>query len=73
MKVKQTILDQINNVASRRRISTKLDIGDQMLYKHIKTNADDGPLTKMKAIICISEETGVDVSEILEDEIIIVR
>lgn len=67
MKVKQTILDRVNNVASRRVISEKLDIGDQMLYLHMKKNAADGPLTKMKALLAISEETGVPVEEILEE------
>lgn len=67
MKVKQELLDRINNVASRKRISDKLGIGDQMLYKHIRANNDNGPLTKMRAVIAISEEIGIDVTEILEE------
>lgn len=66
MKVKQEILDRINNVASRRVIAEKLDIGDQMLYKHIKANSEDGPLTKMIALLAISEETSVPVTGILD-------
>jgi len=69
MKIKQTILDQINNVESRRGISEKLGIGDQMLYKHIKTNSDDGPLTKMIALMAISEETGIPIDQVLEQEV----
>lgn len=73
MKVKQKILVLINNVASRRRIGEKLNIGDQMLYKHIKTNAEDGPLTKMKAVLAISEECGVKVDQVLEEKLTTVR
>jgi hypothetical protein len=68
MKVKQSILDKINNVDSRRRISEKIGIGDQMLYKHIVANINDGSLTKMKALKAISEETGVAIDKILEVE-----
>lgn len=67
MKVKQSILDKINNVDSRRRISEKLGIGDQMLYKHITANVPDGSLTKMKALLAISEETGIAINKILEE------
>lgn len=69
MKVKQEILNRINNVASRRVISAKLDISDQMLYKHIVRNAMDGPLTKMKALMAISEEAGIEVNQVLEENV----
>lgn len=70
MKVKQEILNRINNVASRKRILDSMDteFGDQALYKQIKDNSNDGPLTKMKALIAISEVTGVPVDKILEEE-----
>ena len=68
MKVKQEILDQVNNVPSRRRISEKLGIGDQMLYKHLLANNSNGALTKMKALVAISEETGIAVDQILEED-----
>lgn len=67
MKIKRKILNRINNVASRRIISAKLDISDQMLYKHMRQNASDGPLTKMKALMAISEEAGIDVNQALEE------
>lgn len=69
MKVKQSILDQINNVDSRRRISEKLGIGDQMLHKHITANKANGQLTKMVALKAIAEVTGVSVEDMLEEEI----
>jgi hypothetical protein len=68
MKVKQSILDKINNVDSRRRISEKMSIGDQTLYKHIVANLSDGSLTKMTALKAISEETGIAVDKLLETE-----
>lgn len=70
MKVKQTVLDKVNNVDSRKRISDKLKIGDQMLYKHINQNKENGRLTKMDALIAISEESKIPVSKILENEVV---
>lgn len=70
MKVKQSVLDKVNNVDSRKRISDKLKIGDQMLYKHINNNKENGRLTKMDALIAISEESKIPVSKILESEVV---
>lgn len=66
MKVKQKVLDLVNNVESRKRISDDLKIGDQMLYKHMNQNKDNGRLTKMDAIIALSRESKIPVSKILE-------
>lgn len=67
MKIKKKIIEQINNVPSRKRISDKLNIGDQMLYLHLRRNSYNGRLTKMDALKAISEETGMAVDEILEE------
>lgn len=67
MKVKQKVLDIVNNVASRKRISDVLNIGDQMLYKHMNQNKENGRLTKMDALIAISNESKIPVSKILEE------
>lgn len=69
MKIKQVILDQINNPQSRQRIGLEIGIGDRMLAKHITNNTPDGMLTRMKALIAISKETGVAVDNILENEV----
>lgn len=45
-----------------------MDIGDQMLYKHIRLNWPNGRLTKMDALKAISEETGVAIEDICEEE-----
>jgi biotin operon repressor len=68
MKIKETILSEINNVVSRKRICNDLDISDQMLYKHIKANKRNGRLTKMDALKAISKETGRVVDDIIEEK-----
>lgn len=70
MKLRQEILDLINNVDTRRRVSEKLGIGDQMLYKHIAANRPNGRLTKMDALVAISEETQVPVTDLLEETVL---
>lgn len=67
MKVRQKVLDIVNNVDSRKRISDDLKIGDQMLYKHMNQNKENGRLTKMDAIIALSKESKIPVSKILEE------
>lgn len=67
MKVKQKVLSLVNNVDSRRRISEELKIGDQMLYKHMNQNKENGRLTKMDALIAMSKESKIPVAKILEE------
>ena len=68
MKLKQEIVDRLNNPPTRRRISAKLkSCGDQAIYKHLRGNADNGRLTKMDALKAIAEETGLTIDQLLED------
>ena len=68
MKLKQEIIDRLNNPPTRRRISAKLkSCGDQAIYKHLRGNADNGRLTKMDALRAIAEETGLSIDDLLED------
>lgn len=69
MKIKQTIIDQINNVDSRKRICNVLPMSDQMLYKHLSANTDNGRLTKMDALMAISKETGTAVDQLCEESV----
>lgn len=69
MKIKQTIIDQINNVDSRKRICNVLPMSDQMLYKHLSANSDNGRLTKMDALMAISKETGTAVDQLCEESV----
>lgn len=68
MKVKQSILDRLNNVVSRRNIAVRLGLGETAVYNHMRLNKSDGYLTKMKALMAISEESGVPVDQILESD-----
>lgn len=67
MKVKQGIVDLINNPRSRTRIAMILGIGEQTVASTIRRNQPNGRLTKMDALKAISEETGTAVEEILEE------
>ena len=68
MKLKQEIIDRLNNPPTRRRISAKLkSCGDQAIYKHLRGNAENGRLTKMDALRAIAEETGLSIDDLLED------
>lgn len=68
MKVKQSILDKINNLPSRMNIATDLGCGEQAIAVQIRRNKSDGRLTKMDALIAISKQAGVPVDKILEKE-----
>ena len=67
MKIREDILKRINNVRSRRAIAIKLNVGEQMIYAHINQNREDGALTKMKALVAISEELGIQVADLIEE------
>jgi hypothetical protein len=67
MKIRKTIISKINNVQSRKRICNDLDISDQMLYKHLRANRENGRLTKMAALRAIAKETDVAIDDILEE------
>lgn len=67
MKIKQSVLDQINNPQSRNRLGSKLGTGEQAIYRQLKENNPNGRLTKMDALEAISEETGLPIDQILEE------
>lgn len=66
MKIKNTIVEQVNSIRGRRRIGHSLDISDQMVYMHLKENRENGVLTKLSALKCIAEQVGMNVEEILD-------
>lgn len=68
MKVKQSIIDKVNNPQSRARIGLKIGCGDQMLYRHFQRNLNNGRLTKMDALKAIAEEAQVDLNDVLQEE-----
>jgi hypothetical protein len=70
MKIKTEIIDKVNNVPSRRRISGKLDISDTMLYKHFNENKENGRLTKLDALHAIAAELEVEnVMDLVDTEV----
>ncbi len=70
MKVKQEILDVINNPSARTRIAFDLKTGEANIALIIRRNADDGGMTKMKFLKAIEKETGIPVDQILEEEVV---
>lgn len=68
MKIKQKILDKIDTPLVRTKIAVKLQCGEQNLAVQMRKNSSDGRLTKMDALIAISEEVGCKVTDILEEE-----
>lgn len=68
MKIKRKILDQINNPRSRARICCQVGIGDRALLKSISKNIDDGPLTKMSYLCAISNEVGLPIEKLFEED-----
>ena len=66
MKIKQNILDSIDNPQSRTKIAMVLHIGEQAIAKACRANDPNGTLTKYAALEVISEETGKKIEDILE-------
>lgn len=66
-KVKQVVLDRINNPASRNRLGLVLKCDSASIAVQIRRNKVNGRLTKMDALEAISAEAKVAVNMILED------
>lgn len=67
MKVKQKIIDKINNVDTRMGIAKRLKTGEQNVYNAINRNVDNGRMTKMDFLKAIEAETAIPVDKILEE------
>jgi hypothetical protein len=67
MKIKSEVLEMIDVPAIRSQIAVDLGVGEQNIYRQLKANEDNGPLTKMVALEAISKISGVPVLEILEE------
>jgi hypothetical protein len=50
------------------KVALALDFSEQWILVLIKRNGNNGPLTTIKAVQTIQEETGLNQAEILEDE-----
>lgn len=69
MKVKQSILDVINNPSARTRIAFDIKTGENNVAIIIRKNSEDGPMTKMRFLKAVEKETGVPIAELLEEEV----
>lgn len=69
MKLKQTIIERLQkDRIFRVKIADALGFTEVWIDKLIGTNKDNGPLTTIKSILVIREETGLSDSQILEEE-----
>lgn len=68
MKVKQNILNQINNVQTRMAIANRLKTGEQNIVLAMRRNATNGRMTKMDFLLAVTAETGINIDEILYDD-----
>ncbi len=66
MRIKQDILDLVNNPQSRTKIAMALSLGEQSIAIACRENIDNGTLTKYAALEVISEETGNKIEDIIE-------
>jgi hypothetical protein len=53
----------------KKDMAEKLNTSDNSLYRWINDNEENGPLTTMKSLQLIREETGLNDGQILEEEI----
>lgn len=69
MKVRQEILDQLTS-AKRAKIAVRLNTGQQNIDLAVKRNSRNGRMTKMDFLKAVSEVLNVDISEILEEDVV---
>lgn len=70
MRLSKTAVLALRGHTKQRKaqIASKLDMSVNTLYRLINENQDNGDLTKVKALQVISEETGLEQSQILEED-----
>jgi hypothetical protein len=67
MKVKQQVLDKIDNPQTRNVLGSRLGVGEQTVAVQLRRNKKNGRMTKMDALQAINKITGIPISEILEE------
>lgn len=67
MKLSSAAISAIT-VRTKNRLALELDCSVPTVDRWIKDNEENGDLTKATAIRIISEETGLDSSQILEED-----
>jgi len=66
-KVKQSILDLVDNPQKRTEIAGILKVGEQAIAWNMYHNKPNGRMTKMDFLEAISKVSGIPVTEILEE------
>lgn len=68
MRLSQKALQQINTTQVRLRLAMQFDCTERWISQLIKENQSDGDLTKASALQIIREQTGLNDTEILEED-----
>lgn len=68
MKIKKVVLQKMDNARGHARLMLALNCSQSSIRVYIKDNDPNGELTKAVALAAIREDTGLEVSEILEEE-----
>lgn len=68
MKLSKKAIKLLKNRPLMLKVAIALDFSEQWILILIKKNGNNGPLTTIKALTTIQEETGLTQVEILEDE-----
>jgi hypothetical protein len=68
MKIKENVIELIYNRKAILALALGLDYGELWMRKVIKTNSENGPLTTLKGLEIIREETGLTLEQIVEEE-----
>jgi hypothetical protein len=68
MKITLNTLQLINSSGIRLKLALALGFSETWIRSLIADNKENGPLTTAKALQVIREETGLDDSQILEED-----
>lgn len=68
MILTKAILDLVNNPVSRTAIAAKLRVGESAVAVQMRRNRPNNRLTKMDAVMAISEVSGIPKDQILEEQ-----
>lgn len=68
MKLTKVSIEKISNRQATLKLALELGFSELWVNKLIQANKENGPLTTAKALRVIKEETGLDYSEILEED-----
>ncbi len=68
MKLTKAALEAIDKTPIRMKIGVALNVGEASIRFKIRDNDENGDLTTLAVLNIISQETGLDLSDIVTDE-----